>query len=338
MSASRLGLPSYSTIDHGQTIRPSATSLLTIDSDDRFKDYAASIAESTSTSYNISPYNFKIEKSESLIAVPPTRLAVTEAMFQWSIPNINKKTNKILVSYSIGGVITSNVLISLNTGFHTPAQLAAALQAKIRHDIVALSGFTMTYGIDTVDSGSGVLPTNMPVFEYTTGSLVDQIAFSPLPATAGIPGTQKQLFNLLGFNSLNTELGIGGQSGITYCQAISYIDIVCTQLTALQTIRDTTSQSVRRDALCRLYITNPSDVSNVPCSNSAFCPPGCAPFTLYRDFATPKQVFWVPNQPVGGSLEFIVYSDDGTPLSESDSTYAGSNYTNWAITMLLSEN
>lgn len=332
MSASRLGLPSYSTIDHGQTIRPSATSLLTIDSDDRFKDYPTAVAEFSSIrDYNVSLYNFKIQKSESMIASPPTRLAVTEAMFEWSIPNINRKTCQILCSFTTGGPLSPPTLITLNQGFYTPAALAAAMQNAVRGIGSGLSAFTMTYG--TLNGA------DQPLFIYNTNSPSIAVSFDPLPAP---PPSQKQLFHVLGFFSQNRILSLSTANlnvngGLTFCQAINYIDIVCTQLTALQTIRDTTSQSIRRDALCRLYITNPSDVSNVRCSNSAFCPPGCAPMTIYRDFSTPKQIFWVPNQPVGGSLEFIVYSDDGTPLSESDS-FTGVNYTNWAITMLLSEN
>jgi len=337
MAASRLGLPSYSSIDHASTVRPSATCLLTINSDDRFKDYAAATALSDATTYNISPYSFTINKAESLLPIPPTRLAITEVAFQWAIPNITYNTNTIFVAWTYPPETPAqSALITVPVGFYTPSELAAEMQLQIRAEVPDLSGFTMTYGTDL--SGAA-----RPIFVYKTNSLDSTVAFVPITSAEApdfVP-TFKQLFNVLGFNTINTPnapvVYNRGYGGSTFAQTINYIDIVCSQLTALQGIRDTTSQTIRRDALARLYIVNPSDVSNVSCADPAFCPPGCAPFTIYKDYATPKQVQWIPNQPLGGSLKFEIYADDGNPLSEYDSLPL-SNFTNWSITILLSEN
>jgi hypothetical protein len=335
MAASRLGLPSYSSIDHASTVRPCATSLLTINSDDRFKDYAVATASSDADTYNISPYSFTINRAESLLPTPPTRLAITEVAFQWAIPNITPNTNRIFVYYGTPpGPLYGN-LITIPVGFYTPSELADILQAKIRANVPALGSCEITYGTDL--SGAA-----RPIFTYKSNSFSTLMCFSPITQAESpdILPTFKQLFNVLGFNRTNSPDGFVsniGYGGLTFAQTINYVDIVCTQLTALQGIRDTSSQSIRRDALARLYIVNPSDVSNVSCADPAFCPPGCAPFTIYKDYATPKQAQWIPNQPVGGSLKFEVYADDGLPLSEYDSL-PFANYTNWSITILLSEN
>ena len=334
MAASRLGLPSYATIDHGMTVRPAATSLLTIDSEDRFKNYPESIITAGPGAYNVSPYNFTITKDQSLVATPPTRIAVTEVVFPWTVGNVNRLTSQIQFIYKLGAAAPVTVTLSLAQGFYKPAALAAAVQAAV----LALAGnpcgaFIMTYGQD-----------DQPWFTYSSGDLTKGVAFAPMPLSAVYTPTTKQLFNVLGFYSGNTLTAvvpgnIDCSGGITFAQAIRYIDIVSQSICALQTIRDTTSQEVVRDSLCRVYIANPSDVSNVPVSDPNFCPPGCAPFTLYRDFANPKQIFWVPNQPVAGGVQFTVYSDDGSPLDAASATALGGlEFSNWSMTMLLTEN
>jgi hypothetical protein len=105
--------------------------------------------------------------------------------------------------------------------------------------------------------------------------------------------------------------------------------------------------------LCRLYLgdangfgTNffaPDDIN--------FCPPGCAPTVIYRQFQTPKMINWnsagKAYQPVPGVLKFEVFDDAGANLGEmcssavlpSLSTNAKNpEYTDWSATILVSEN
>ena len=64
--------------------------------------------------------------------------------------------------------------------------------------------------------------------------------------------------------------------------------------------------------------------------------------TIYRNFTTPKQIQWIPNQPIPGYLRFQVYDDAGALLSEStglsydlDSQYGNLD---WSMTLQVSEN
>jgi hypothetical protein len=99
------------------------------------------------------------------------------------------------------------------------------------------------------------------------------------------------------------------------------------------------SQTIARDVLCRVYVADAQgQQSTTVASASTFCPPGCAPTTIYRDFAMPKQIAWTPNQPVPGYLQFDVYDDTGALLSESDPFKAGANNCPWSMTLLCSEN
>ena len=329
--------PIYSARDTAITQRPTSTAILAIDSEDRFRDYDDARDVGVLATLNRSPYDFSINKNQSLMNGFFTRVGVTEVVFPWMIPNINNFTRQIRVGYDIGaGVVFTT--ISLDVGFYTPSQIAAALQAQIRALAPApgdLGGFVMTYGVAT--SGLSA-PTQRPIFEYGIPVVGASIAFFPMP---GVPPTRKQLFDILGFTS-DQNLYLASGSGVdTYWQYTRYIDIVCTQLTANQALKDTMSQIVARDVLCRVYVGDAQGVqSTVLPSSSTFCPPGCMPTTIYKDFAQPKQIQWIPNQPVPGYLKFEVYDDAGFILTDSVPTLGGSfgNGANWSMTLLVSEN
>ena len=316
LSSPRSGLPSYNAIDHATTVRPSSTSLLCVDSEDRYNDYVTPISAPTS------PYDFKINKNNTLMNGFFTRIGVSEVVFPWTIPNINVKTQTINFSYTIGAGARVFSGFSLTPGFYTPAQLATAITAYFTTTLNAL-GFTMIYGT----------PTHEPRFSYTV-DVGNTVSFNPLlPAQFPYPPQSKQLFNLLGFNQTNENPDVAGISDYTLCQAIRYVDIVSPQITYNQPLKDTMTQITARDSLCRIYLNSaPGVTSTVPADNAAFCPPGCAPTVIYRDYSNPKQIAWMPNQGVPGYLTFQVYDDAGDQLGWDE------NYSSdWSMTMLVSE-
>jgi hypothetical protein len=323
--------PIYSARDEAITQRPTSTAILAIDSEDRFKDYDDARAI---TGANRSPYSFSINKNQSLMNGFFTRVGVTEVVFPWVIPNINIFTRGINVTYDIGAGPQNNVIL-LELGFYTPSQIAAQIQTAVRALAPALGdlgSFTMTYGVLT---SSPYNTAQRPIFEYGFTAAPSTIAFSP--ATTLDP-KRKQLFDLLGFTTTNSTLAGYGKGNDTYCQTTRYIDIVCSQLTANQSLKDTMSQVVARDVLCRVYVGDAAGVqSTVLPSSATFCPPGCMPTTIYKDFAQPKQIQWIPNQPVPGYLQFDVYDDAGFALSDYVSAAQG-NGANWSMTMLVTEN
>ncbi len=273
-----------------------------------------------------------------------TRLGVTEVMFQWMMPNINLQTNLVGFDYRVGAGPIVPGSVGLDTGFYTPSMIASRLQTEIRAiDPVNLGAFTMTYGVN-IDGEQA------PVFVYNTNSTA-LVRFYPLTSDdlgtvsdAGI--NSRQLFDLLGLMTYTdvvpdpsgSDFSIAGQGYTTYCQATRYIDIVCTQLTNNQALKDTMSQVVARDVLCRVYLSDSQNTqSTVLPSSSTFCPAGCMPTTLYRNFSQPKQIQWIPNQPVPGYLRFEVFDEDGNNLNilSNNDEDDGSN---WSMTMLVSEN
>jgi hypothetical protein len=275
-----------------------------------------------------------------------TRVALTEVQFPWVYPNINNRTANMNFTYEIGGVNNSAV-VDIPVGFYTPFQLAAEVLLQVNLIVPCLQNFQ--YGAN-----------KLPCFSYTA-SLGYTVSFAPmtvnqqsviapgLPPTNIYPftSTTKQLFDVLGFsakNSLPTSALTLGNA--TLAQSLRYVDIVSPELTANQGLIDSTSQPVGHTALCRLYLGDYS--TSIPFSDRQFCPPGCAPFVIYRQFQNAKQVAWNAIMPVSGSIRFQVYDDNGELLvpDEAITTTVGgttvindfTTYTDWSITLQLSEN
>lgn len=347
-------LPDTNARQPAMTIRPSSTALLTIDSEDRIQAYIDYLGVNPVTP---SPYNFSIRKTESLMPGFMTRIGVSEISFPWTIPNINLKTNQISFTvYNGSGSNTGTITIPF--GFYTPAQLATIMTTKVQAFLTSIVGntdvFTMTYGSEIQPN-----PSTIPAFTYRLQTALNStIQFNPVSydtATYPYPATTKQLYHLLGYVGTGTPeiIPVGNNSyytgGFTLVQGFRYVDIVCNQLTNSQAQKDQTSQTVARDMLCRLYINSASGVqSTVQPTDASFCPPGCAPTVLYRNYATPKQIQWIPNQNIPGFLQFQVYDDTGALLDESiilpnprNVNYASSKspfaVTDWSMTMLVSE-
>jgi hypothetical protein len=326
----------YNGCSEATTIRQASTSLLTIDSADRFTNRTEERTSAVSLGqYNISPYDFTITKNESIMNGFFTRLAVSEVVMPWPFTNINNRTNTIILFYQPGGVGPSlQQTISLPNGYYRPSQIAAAMTLAVA---VYVPGFTMVYSPVTAPG----LPSYAPMcFQWGTGSST-KVSFGPMtPNTPGVyPYNDQttQLFDVLGFTSENGGTSRTTDVGTTtLCQDVQYVDIVCAQLTYNQSLKDTSSQRTVRDALCRVYLSSifNSVPSTVAPEDPDFCPPGCAPTTVYINYSTPKQIQWSPNQPVPSGLTFQVYDDNGILLT----TIGNLTSLNWSLTLLVSEN
>ena len=329
----------YSASDVGTTIRNPSTALLCIDSEDRF----ATIEDSRALLINDSPYDFLITKNENLLSGFFTRLGVTEVNFPWVIPNINAKTQSVRFEYKVGAGPTIGQFVSIQIGFYKPSQIASELQTAIRAiDPVNLGAFTVTYG-----------DGNLCRFSFVPNNVAITFRFAPIDAT-NIPllptaslrnfwnrqdlRVVHQLFDLLGL-SLDPGFFNEVYGSDSLCQFTRYVDIVSTQLTYNQALKDSSTSVVSRDVLCRLYLSDSGSIYNVAPSSPDFCPFGCAPFNIYRDFSSPKFINWTPNQNIPGSVRFTVYADDGSVLS-NPSLLGGDipNNTYWSLTLQVSEN
>lgn len=313
--------------DVAVTVRPSSTALFCVDSADRYASYQAKASAPTG------PYDFIISKNESLLNGFFKRIALTEVVFPYYIPNINSKTDMIQFSDNGGPLQT----ITIPTGgFYTPVSLASTLEGLLQ---VATGNLALT-----VSYRNGV-------FTFAT-NIADTLAFARgnyggLGARLG----EFQLYDLLNLSGP----GVNGQtvaatsltSGVTRCRYTEYIDIVSAQLTYNQELKDGSSDPIVRDSIARLYIedeTSPiipvyqTAAPAGPVMTADVAIPGTYPFTIYRKFSLPKQIMWNNRQPLG-NLTFQVYDDKGQPLSAHlGAIYPDSTMPDWRMTLLVSEN
>lgn len=312
--------------DQAITVRPSSTALFCIDSADRYASY------NDRASAGSTPYTFQITKKESLLNGFFKRIALTEVVFPYYIPNINTRTSQIQLSVN-GGGLTTITLPAL--GFYTPQDIAGLLEAQLVAAGIPTATVTYFEG----------------VFTFNTNS-VDTIAFAR--GNYGGVGAAKltdfQLYDLLnlsgpGANGLQTA-STTQTSGVTRCRYTEYIDIVCSQLTYNQELKDGSSDPIVRDMIARIYIED--ETSNLVPVYKTVAPegpimpfdtaiPGTYPFTIYRKFSMPKQILWNSNQPLG-NLRFEVYDDKGQILSSYIAPYPDSKMPDWRMTLLVSEN
>jgi hypothetical protein len=302
--------------DRAVTVRPSSTALFCIDSADR---YADTIARQQGT---VSPYSFLITRNQALLNGFFTRIALTEVVFPYYIPNVNKQTNSIKVIYNGGAEVT----VTIAEGFYTPPALASALQTALI--AVTSPATTVVY-----------LPTGQ--FQIDVGAGDDIALFSP---TTG--PNDFSLFDLIG----GTDDWYGAPAQIqtgssTRCRFTDFVDIVCSQLTYNQDLKDGSSDPIVRDVLARIYIETEND-QTIPVWNSTTNAvaltydtniPGTAPYTIYRQFKTPKQILWNNTQSLG-NLKFEVYDSRGTLLSANSTVMPDYKCPDWRISLLISEN
>lgn len=304
-------------VGSAQTVRPSATALFSVNSADRFRDYAEERSNLTST-----PYDFVIRKNENLLSGFFSRIAVSEIVFPFSIPNISTSTTQINFTYG-----ATTVLLTVDAGFYTPNTFASYFQTLLRNTSGILD-LTFDYGLG-----------RQPVFTYETGAVGTPIGFSPVVQSATFPyGSDRiQLFDMLGFkvglNDVPTASQFSGES--TFFQKVVYFDIVSSLLTGNQALKDATSAPIDRNVLCRVYLEDGVN-QHLDADDPNFAPNGTQPFIIYRQFSTPKQIAWDGRQPIS-QLNFQVYDQDGYLLSSVPAGLIGTD-TNWQMSLLVSEN
>lgn len=280
-----------------------------------------------------------------------TRVGLTEIAFPWTVPNINLKSQQIRLQWFLNDVAQPVATLTIPYGFYTPDNLATAMGIAINNVINAAvpgaNAIQFFYNYKRINLGPRPTPdTDLSGQElsftyYSTNATID-ITFLPMvynSASYPWPASTKQLFDVLGFGSINSAGGVN-HGEATFCQWTRYIDVTCQQLTLNQSLKDAASQPTVHDMLARVYVSaapGQSSTTSAPLTGAANqCFPGNAPTTIYKDYSHPKQIQWLPNQNVPGFLQFIVYDDSGAPLKEAVENQGTG--VNWSMTLQFSEN
>jgi hypothetical protein len=278
----------------GQPVRQPAVSVLTVDTADRrIFDVDGFRVDSTS------PNQIYINKQQTLMNGYITRVALTELNMEWNTPNVIAsgacKNNTLLFerSDSATGVVLESRTITVDEGFYTPNELAAAL----------------TSACNNVGPGTGLFGTTNWEIVYNsplqiagfvirfTGTFVPAFYWRIHPQNTN---SSDDLCNLMGLTTPPKTFYknlIGSYASMSYTP---YFDIVSSQLTKKQNVNDqSTSVITGRNLLARIYLNNEGFVGRQdattpaePQANAQCDIVGCRPFSLYKEFQIPKQIYW----------------------------------------------
>jgi hypothetical protein len=247
------------------------------------------------------PYDFQITRNQSVMNGFFSRVGTTEVVLEWCQDNVESTQ----LTFDISG---TNHNITVLAGLYTVADVLDSIVTSL--DGLAIPGYN--FSVET-SSGKVVIYSGNPNldFEYIPNN----------PPTALEVGLDL-------IPDVNApELNIGCPD----LRPHRYIDFTCSQLTYAQDLKDTSTQTMNRDVLCRWYFSE-----DTPENLDAYGFPilmGYTRFCRRRIFNPPKQIKWDNNLPVG-NLVFQVYDEAGDVLSIPDEP----DRNNWLMTLQLSEN
>lgn len=274
----------------GTPIRPPATAVMTIDSRDRVRIDPA-------TGYRVdttSPYQVYINKQQTLMNGYFTRVAMSEINMQWNIPNVIangiQKNNTLLLEQGAtpgAGVVTGSYTIQLPQGFYTPKELASSIELLLNTAVV--------FGGNNWDCTwyeRGLSGGNYFSLSETSGTVFFRIRPQNFDSA-------DDLCNLMGFSYPPVQFAESIDGSFACMQYTPYFDVVSSNLTKKQNVRDNSTSFVTgQNLLCRVYLSEPGvvtvrDRTDVTSPQTADCSIiGCRPFNLYREYNTPKQIYW----------------------------------------------
>ena len=259
--------------DRGVPIREPSTANLLIDSIDR--TFVTNPATATSA-------NFNITKKQSILNGFFTRMAVTEVVLDWCVPNVSSVFGNDTLTYEVGGDTYSVVL---EQGKYVIAVALETLVNKLNSQS-ANEGLGLTWAIvgDVNTTGFAALVVVGDVVTLVETNLQTQLN---LPAGEPLADFPCECPTLL---------------------PITYIDFVCEQLTYNQELKDETTNLAGRNTLYRWVFAwdgpSPTDSLGYPIYQ------GYQSFRARRYLAFPKQIRWESNMPIG-QLAFQVISSIG---------------------------
>lgn len=289
------------------TIRPPSTANLMVDSADRTQ--------------GSTPWNFQINKKESILNGFFTRIATTEVVLEWCYENINTSNNVTFIDISGTGANTyrnANYQLQISFGVYNVAEVLAQIVYELNQD-TATTGATFTLvpasqnpeGFTKIDCSGAVFnmwPAN-PALDTALSQALDFIDWTDSPVSDGL-----EPYTTLGCPDI---------------RPYRYLDFVSPDLTYAQYLKDSSTATASRDILCRWYFAEDTQESYDSCGFPILM--GYARFCRRRTFNPPKQIRWDSNLPIG-PLRFEVYDQDGNMLMWGDQD------TNWLMTLQVSEN
>lgn len=281
------------------TVRPSASANFFVDSLDKVPGQGSG--------------NFTINKQQSLFNGFFNRIAVSEVVMDWGIPNVATYWNNYQFSVTVSGAISGTQVVSLADGFYSVEEILDAI-------VLDLNTLFATPGLFVVVQSPGFPTHELAIDQSVSVSsfVINNTTLARSLFTSAQIGAVANTFQLV-----QSPLVLGTR----------YIDIVSSQLTYNQDLKDSTTAAVVRDVLYRWYLA----YDNVPMPTDGYGFPvlqGYESFNTRRPIAYPKQIRWSPEQPIG-QVAFQAYDDEGRIIDTTNFPLGG-NF-QFQMSMLLSE-
>ena len=326
--------------DRAVTVRPSSTANFYVDSLDKLSGHTG---------------DFVINKNQSLFNGFFHRLAVSEVVLDWGIPNVSPYWANARIR--IQNTFSNNsVQLNLAQGFYTVKEVMDTIAKQANAAFAALPD-DLRLSVELVGQTLAFVSTgvNNDPFQVINDLTNDQFLARQLFATSQlgtIASPNPAPVGPSGFPTLVTSS--------PRVLGTTYVDIVSPQLTYNQDLKDNTTAEYQRDVLYRWYFAYdnvPTQYDNILQEYAAggggapavqlFTPTNCPILQGYTSFVArralpyPKQIRWNSDQPIG-QVAFQVYDDQGRIVNTANFTPSvlaeeGANF-QFQMSLLLSEN
>jgi hypothetical protein len=265
-------------------VKSSANQYFLLNSGDRLQNSSLTNGAQLTTQ----PWNeFNLQKPAALMNAFASRIAITEVRFPWAIPNITVRNN---VFYLRNITTATSFTITIAVGFYTPSELVTAINIAL--DAVTTNPGDVVCSYDSINqqysfNQAGAGP---PFYRI---SVVPNLAFPP---TASQYFDQPSLLKTMGF-ALDqvvsvASLGVDGITGLTTNTTYTdYVEICSNRLMMNTDVQDGTSANsgAKTSVVMRIFLADESSLTTVE-------PIGSRPFIIHRQFVTPKNTKWNPDQ------------------------------------------
>lgn len=274
--------------------------------------------------------DFLISRNQSILNGFFTRIGTTEVVMEWKTPNVSADDaiGNNYLTYNAGATAQD---LYLPTGFYNVQQSLNAIARVLTDASGGTSGAGLAWSVaGLIGAGAALVVRNTSASVQTftvAGDLILQLGARAVDGVTPV-------------NFIGGTVGPGSSVQIPFypsradLRPARYVDIVCTQLTNNQSVKDGSTSTNPRDVLCRWYF----DYDNqAPVDDFGFpILMGYNAFCLRRTYSPPKQIQWQANVPVG-QMVFQMYGN-----SYLDQTNARlqivNRETDFLITLQASEN
>jgi len=314
------------------TIRQPKTALLLIDSADRFPfdKYGNYDEDAENGTYN--NYRINHQKINGLGQIK--RVGVSEVLFPWITPNVNPKTNTLVLAGGVENPYTAYYIL-LTEGFYTAQSLSDPVGAPgtgpLSVQLNTELRYVATNGPATYGAGTWSTTYNSLDGSITIANSAVEFRFCTVPNGLGTINRNSGLDTLIGivpkvFESLVpadfSQTETGGYANMTYTQ---YIDVCSNTLCKFQKLRDSLTQFTYSNVICRIYLASPTNMSPAP-FGTAPCP------SFFVQYQNIKWIEWNTDQMIG-EIDIQYFDDGGEPLYIPDD----SSNVNQIFTLIMSD-